>query len=129
MPQCPFEQRSKMKNLENFSRDELIKLIEVFAKNWLAHDGCWFLAVEEKYGMEAAIQLDTESWRRFAVAEAKRIKSAFDIPDGGGLEALEKALGYRLYSAINRQAVEWVKKNKMIFKMFLKTQLLQAMLF
>lgn len=33
-----------MDHVKNLSREELLKLIEVYAKNWLAHDGCWFLA-------------------------------------------------------------------------------------
>lgn len=104
-------------NYEKLSQDELLKLIEVYAKNWLAHDGCWFLAAEEKYGMEAAIELDAKSWERFAVAEARRIMKVFDIPANGGLKALEKALQYRFYSIINRQEIEWVDASKMIFKM------------
>jgi len=40
-------------------REELLRALEMFAKNWLAHDGCWFLAAEERIGMEAAIELDT----------------------------------------------------------------------
>jgi hypothetical protein len=106
-----------MNHIEKLSRDELRKLIQVYAKNWLAHDGCWFLAAEEKYGMEAAIDLDAKSWERFAVAEAKRIMKEFAIPPHGGLPALEKALQFRLYAAINRQEIEWVNSNKMIFKM------------
>ena len=106
-----------MEHIENLSRDDLLKLIRVYAKNWLAHDGCWFLAAEEKWGMETAIELDTRSWERFAVSEARRIMREFDIPERGGLKALEKALGYRLYAAINRQEVEWVDENTMIFRM------------
>ena len=106
-----------MEQINNLSKDDLLKLIEVYAKNWLAHDGCWFLAAEEKHGMETAMDLDTESWRRFAVAEARRIMRAFDIPANGGLEALEKAFNYRLYAAINKQEIEWVNKKTMIFRM------------
>ena len=106
-----------MNPYEELSREELLKLLEVFAKNWLAHDGCWFLAVEEKHGIERAMELDTDAWHRFAPAEARRIMQALDIPEGGGLPALEKALRYRLYAAINRQAVEWVDDHTMIFKM------------
>lgn len=106
-----------MKYLETLSREELLKLVSVYAKNWLAHDGCWFLAAEEKYGMAAALELDTKSWQRFAVAEARRIMKAFDIPPNGGLKALEKALQFRLYAAINRQEVEWVDDHVMIFRM------------
>ncbi|MDZ7291352.1 MAG: DUF6125 family protein [candidate division KSB1 bacterium] len=106
-----------MKHIEKLSRDELLKLVQVYARNWLAHDGCWFLAAEEKYGLEVAIELDTKSWERFAVVEARRIMKEFEISADGGLRALEKALQYRLYVAINRQEIEWVNDKKMIFKM------------
>lgn len=106
-----------MNTYEELSRAQLLKLLEVFAKSWLAHDGCWFLAVEEKHGLDEALELDTDAWHRFAPAEARRIMGAFDIPENGGLPALEKALRYRLYSAINEQAVEWVDDQTMIFKM------------
>ena len=92
-----------MNQIQDLSHQELLKLIEVYAKNWLAHDGCWFLAAEEKYGMDMAIELDAKSWERFAVAEARRIMKVFKIEPNGSLKALEKAFGYRLYSAINSQ--------------------------
>ncbi|MCP4901434.1 MAG: hypothetical protein GY906_31090 [bacterium] len=89
------------------SREELLDALEMFAKNWLAHDGCWFLAAEEKLGLEKAIDLDAKAWKRFAFAEARRIKRGFGIEENGGLDALEEALGYRMYSLINEQHVEW----------------------
>ena len=103
--------------LDNLSREELIKLLKVFAKNWLAHDGCWFLAAEEKYGLDIAMELDRKAWERFAVAEARRIISEFKIPKNGGLKSLEKAFLLRLYSVINKQAVEWIDEDTMRFKM------------
>jgi len=106
-----------MPKIDSLSRKELLKLIEVYAKNWLAHDGCWFLAAEEKYGMETAMELDTKSWERFAVSEARRIMKTFEIVPGGGLKALEKAFSYRLYAAINKQEIEWVNEQTMIFRM------------
>jgi len=89
------------------SRDELLRALEMFAKNWLAHDGCWFLAAEESLGMDAAIALDARAWQRFAAAEANRIMATFSIAQCGGLEALEKALALRMYGVINAQRVEW----------------------
>jgi hypothetical protein len=106
-----------MEHIEKLSKDELIKLLKVYAKNWLAHDGCWFLAAEDKYGIEAAIELDTKSWNRFAVAEARRIMKEFNIFENGGLKALEQAFGYRLYAAINKQEIEWVNDQTMVFRM------------
>ncbi len=103
--------------LEELSREELIKLVEVYAKNWLAHDGCWFLAAEEKYGLETAIELDTRSWACFSPVEARRIMQAFEIPADGGVEALEKALSYRLYATVNSQATERVDDSTLRFRM------------
>ena len=103
--------------LEDLSREDLIKLVEMYAKNWLAHDGCWFLAAEEKFGMETAIELDTRAWACFSPLEARRIMQAFGIAEGGGLEALEKALDYRLYASINRQAAERVSGDTLRFRM------------
>jgi hypothetical protein len=89
------------------SQEELLKALTMFAKNWLAHDGCWFLAAEESHGLETAIDLDTRAWKRFAVTEARRIMKTFEIAAGGGLQALEQALFLRAYSVINPQHSEW----------------------
>ncbi len=106
-----------MTPFEDLSREDLLKVIRVFAKNWLSHDGSWFLAAEETMGLGAAIDLDTKSWNRFAVAEAKRIVREFGIPPASGLQGLERALGYRLYAAINKQSIEWVDEHTLIFRM------------
>lgn len=106
-----------MDHIEDLSREELLRLVRVYAKNWLAHDGCWFLAAEEKYGMDTAIDLDAKSWEQFAAAEANRIMKEFEIPPQGGLKALEKAFRFRLYAAINPQEIEWVNDKTMILRM------------
>lgn len=97
---------------ESMTRDELLWALQMFAKNWLAHDGCWFLAAEERLGLETAIDLDASAWKRFAAVEARRIMSTFGIPEGGGLEALEKAMGLRLYAVVNSQRREWADNGK-----------------
>jgi len=103
--------------IEDLSRQDLLKLIEVYARNWLAHDGCWFLAAEEKFGMETAIELDTKSWSCFSPAEARRIMQTFGIETDGGLDALERALAFRLYASVNQQQGERVDESTMRFRM------------
>ena len=44
--------------LQSLPKETLIEMLEDQAKNWLAHDGLWFLAVEKQFGMEKAIELD-----------------------------------------------------------------------
>lgn len=121
---CMTSQRSSPEALnlgmdihESLSRAELLKLLDVYAKNWLAHDGSWFLALEEAYGHEAAVEMDVRAWERFAEAEARRIMRAFDIPPGGGLPALAQALRFRLYARINPQTIEWIDDHTLIFRM------------
>jgi ubiquinone/menaquinone biosynthesis C-methylase UbiE len=87
-------------------RAGLFTALDVFAKNWLAHDGSWFLAAEERYGMDAAMELDAAAWRLFAAAEARRIMEAYAIPKDGGLDALARALSLRAYSFVNPSKIE-----------------------
>jgi hypothetical protein len=103
--------------LSFLSIEDLIRLLDVYARNWLAHDGCWFLAAEERFGIETAIELDRASSKRFSPAEAKRIMKAFEIPCGGGLQALEKALNYRLYAMVNQQEALWTADGALQFRM------------
>ena len=91
----------------SMNREDLLRALEMFAKNWLAHDGCWFLGAEERLGMDRAIELDAAAWQRFAVTEATRIMTTFNILAGGGLGALERTLQLRPYSLINSQRTEW----------------------
>jgi hypothetical protein len=104
-------------NLRKFTKEQLIDLLEDAAKNWLAHDGVWFQAVERHAGMETAIKLDAEAWERFTVIEAKRIMKRHGIEEGGGLVALERALGMRLYAHINQQSTTWIDDHTLRFEM------------
>lgn len=104
-------------HLENLSKEQLIGMLNDFAKNWLAHDGLWFQAVERQCDMETAIKLDTEAWEKFTKIEAKRIMTRHNIPENGGLEALKEALKYRLYSVLNEQAITEETDNSFVFKM------------
>ena len=106
-----------MSDLDHLPREQLVGMLDDFAKNWLAHDGLWFQAVEQKLGMEAAIELDRKAWEKFTVIEAKRIMERHNIPPGSGLEGLKKALGYRLYSRLNKQEIADETPNRFVFRM------------
>jgi hypothetical protein len=106
-----------MDHLEELSREQLIGMLDDFAKNWLAHDGLWFQAVEQKFGMDVAIDCDRKAWERFTVIEAERIMKRHNIAKGSGLEGLKKALNYRLYSRLNKQEIIEESENRFIFRM------------
>ena len=93
------------KKLDELSKEDLAELCKIYAKNWLAHDGAWFLSVEEKYGMDVAMDMDRESWRKFTVVEAARLISFLKLGKNSGIEGLRKALLFRLYSSLNEDSI------------------------
>ncbi len=97
--------------INNLPKEKLFELANIYAKNWLAHDGCWFLSIEEKYGMDAAIDMDREAWRKFTVVEANRLKKFLDLGENSGVPGLGEALLYRLYSTLNEDRVEIIDDN------------------
>jgi hypothetical protein len=103
--------------LQELSKEELIAIIVDDAKNWLAHDGLWFQAVEEKYGMEMAIEVDRAAWERFTVVEAQRIMARLGIEPGGGIPALVECLNHRLYARLNLQESIEVSAARAVFRM------------
>ncbi len=106
-----------MDTLAHLSREELLGMLDDFAKNWLAHDGLWFQAVEKAHGMAAAIDADREAWRVFTAIEARRIMQRHSIPAGSGLAGLKKALGYRLYARLNKQSIVAETETAFVFQM------------
>jgi hypothetical protein len=103
--------------LSRLSKDELIDLLEDAAKNWLAHDGLWFLATERAFGLETSMRLDAEVWEKFSVLEAKRIMNRLEITPGGGVPALAEALRFRLYAHLNSQEIEAMDERTLVCRM------------
>lgn len=106
-----------MRTLQAMSREELLDILLDDAKNWLAHDGLWFQAVEADHGMEDAIRADAEAWRHFTVLEAERIMKRLGMEPGGGIEALVECLKHRLYARVNRQSIVEQSEKKVVFRM------------
>lgn len=103
--------------LQGLSKEELIAIIVDDAKNWLAHDGLWFQAVDQQYGMETAIDIDRAAWEKFTVVEAKRIMLRLGLEPGGGIPALVECLKHRLYARINLQESIEVTDTRAVFRM------------
>ena len=103
--------------LQGLSKEELIAIIVDDAKNWLAHDGLWFQAVEQCYGIETAIEIDRAAWEKFTVVEAKRIMARLGIEPGGGIPALVECLKHRLYARLNLQEAIEVTDTRAVFRM------------
>ena len=95
----------------------LLSLKEKIAANWLANDGIWFQAIEFTEGMQEAKRCNDACWTIFSPFEAWTIKRFLSLSDKPGLEGLKKALGFRLYAAINKQSIEDETPDSIIFRM------------
>lgn len=104
-------------NKDDLTREQAISLLESFAKRWLAHDGVWFQSVEGEHGIEDAVVHDIDAMSKFTVIEAKRIMEFLELPEGGGLDALARALEFRLYAFLNQQEILRPDENTLIFRM------------
>ncbi len=103
--------------LKKLSRNQLIEIIVDDAKNWLAHDGLWFQAVDALYGMDVAIEADRAAWNKFTVIEAKRIMVRLGLKPGGGIPALVECLKHRFYARLNLQQSIEVTATRAVFQM------------
>jgi hypothetical protein len=99
------------------NKDELIKIMEELGKNWLAADGIWFQTVESCYDMGEAKRCNDSCWVKFSPFEAVSIKKFLNLPELAGLEGLKKALRFRLYACINKQAIVDDTERSIIFSM------------
>lgn len=103
--------------LRSLDKEELVRIAMDDAKNWLAHDGLWFQAVESAHGMEAAIAADRGAWERFTGVEARRIMERRGIAPGGGIPALLECLKHRMYARLNTQEVTEASATRAVFVM------------
>ncbi len=103
--------------LQDLTKEQLIAIVLDDAKNWLAHDGLWFQAVDAAHGMDAAIEADRAAWERFTVIEATRILARLGLAPGGGIPALIECLQHRLYARLNAQEAVEVSEHRAVFRM------------
>lgn len=102
--------------LQSYSRDELLKLLECFAKNMLALDGVWFQSLEQEFGMDTAMRHDEKVWGLFAAYEGKRFKTFLELPEFPGLEGLQMALPLHFNSLVNQIELRLDDTEGLIFR-------------
>jgi hypothetical protein len=70
------------------------QIAEYFHHSYTKVDGLWFMKIEEKYGFDAALDIDNEVWKVFPKMQARLLKSLGKT--GDGIDALFECLTTRL---------------------------------
>jgi len=101
--------------LRSLPKPKLIELLLIQARNMFRVDGLYFLAIEEKFGAEKAIEIDEHCWRTMGAIEAREIKkllgkSRFAIAD------VMEALRFTGWSLDQRDKEIQVDDEKGIFR-------------
>jgi len=81
------------------------QVAEFLHRSYHAVDGLWFMKVEERYGLEAALDLDNEVWKVVPKIQARALKSMAEVRDG--LDALSQCLATKLSLDGFEFAVNW----------------------
>jgi len=92
-------------------------LLKALAVNWLAVDGVWFQAVENREGLADAKHVNDTCWSAFSPLEAARVKTLAGLDETGGLAALAEALRHRLYASINEQEIVFEEDGALVMRM------------
>ncbi len=68
---------------------------EFFRRSYTAADGLWFVKVEEKYGFDAALDIDAAVWEILPKIQARMLKSVSGCHSG--MQALLECLTTKLF--------------------------------
>lgn len=65
--------------LKKMPQKTLLSLLHMHTRNLWRVDGLYFLGIEEKFGTEAATQIDTNCWKILGKLEARELKNLLHI--------------------------------------------------
>lgn len=66
-------------DMEDLSREQLLALLRAYARQVMAVDGFWFMAVEERHGHQAAYDMDCAVWDKAGPHEARLVARALGV--------------------------------------------------
>lgn len=70
------------------------QIVEYFQRSYASVDGLWFVKLEERYGFDAALDLDEAVWRVMPKIQARKLKELTGL--SRGIEALFECLTTKL---------------------------------
>jgi len=86
-----------IKLIEKIPEDKLVDFIFMHLRDMWTVDGLYYLGIEEKWGTEAATEVDRKVWEVMGKLEARRLKKLFDFT-GIDIPSMIKALRFSGWS-------------------------------
>jgi hypothetical protein len=89
---------------------------DIAARTIYTADGLWFLAVEEKYGFDAAFEMNQRVWKKGGPIYAKRLFKALNVEGLTPLRALAKMITADPIMAVRQTKVTSLSFDKLVIQ-------------
>ena len=100
---------------KTLERNPCEKIQELCARSFATIDGAWFITIEEKYGLAAAIEADLSAWKIYAGRHARRVLRTFGLT-GNDIKTVMEAIKLDPFNSILSPEGEMVTENKGIIR-------------
>jgi len=101
--------------LKGMPLETLLNLFNMQIKNIWRVDGFYFLGIEEKFGTEAATQIDSDCWKVLGKLEARELKALLK-PEKNDISSFMFALRNTSWSLYQEQKEVEVSPNKGVYR-------------
>ena len=101
--------------LKTMPLETLLNLFNMQIKNIWRVDGFYFLGIEEKFGTEAATQIDSDCWKVLGKLEARELKALLK-PEKNDISSFMFALRNTSWSLYQEQKEVEVSPNKGVYR-------------
>jgi len=103
------------KMLDETPKEKLLDLFFYHIRNLWRVDGLYFLGIEEKFGTEAATEIDTDCWRLMGKLEARELKNLLETKENN-IPALMHVLRHTSWSLDQRDKEIEVSENRAVYR-------------
>lgn len=81
MGKIDMDREEDRKLISEIPKEKMADFILMHLRDMWAVDGLYYLGIEEKWGTEAATEIDRKVWEVMGKIEARKLKKLFDISD------------------------------------------------
>jgi len=103
------------KMLEEMPKERLLDLFFYHIRSLWRVDGLYFLGIEERFGTEAATEIDTNCWRLMGRLEARELKDLLEIKENN-IAALMRVLKHTSWSLDNQDKEVEVSRERGVYR-------------
>ena len=92
------------------------KLVDLCPRSLYTIDGLWFSLIEEKYGLDVALDMDLEVWRRLGLERGWMVLKPFGIKKDSPVQALASMIQVDPMMFVYKPEIVTLTDSKIVFR-------------